>query len=822
LDPAQPSALQFAVEPTGNLDLIEMPIPDRQALALEDDERDLLGLPPRFALPHPVLITPDTHGTWEFIDQETLLWRLRISAPQADSLNLGFTTFALPEGARVMLYSVDFKRQIRPFTAADNDAHGELWTPVLLAEEAVLELTVPSNVVHQVGLVLTHIGYGYRGFGVKGGGSPLSSGSCNIDVVCPEGDLWPLEIGSVGVYSRGGSTLCTGFMVNNTANDRTPYFMTAAHCGVNSSNDSSVVVYWNYETSICDGTPDGQLTDFNTGSVHRASYSPSDFTLVELDDDPDPSFGVTFSGWDRSGASTSAAVAIHQPNTDEKRISFEDDPTATTSYLGNSSPGDGSHLRVLDWDLGTTEPGSSGSPLYDPNHRVIGQLHGGYAACGNDLADWYGKVSVSWNGGGSSSSRLKDWLDPGNTGAMTVDSIGIDLLLTPGLDFLHSGPVGGPFSNPAVNYTLENRTAVALSFQVSLNSSNGLLLDGGTAPVSGTLAAGTSQVVTVSVGSSAQSLIPGSYVEFISFEDQTNSVTYERQHTIEVGRVQAHLFAMDTNPGWTTEGQWSFGSPSGSGGQYGLPDPTSGHTGSNVCGYNLSGDYANNLPERSLTTTALDCTGLNGVELRFWRWLNVEQPLYDHAYLRVSTNGTSWTTIWENATEITDSSWQQQTFDLSAIADNQATVYLRWVIGTTDGSWQYSGWNIDDVSIWGTPNGYFLPYGTGCLSGAGFLPELSGSGNATPGGTVSVSLSGGEPFSVGLLYLAGAPDLSGSSCLLLTPPLGGPVVVILGASGAINLSGPIPAGFPSGLHTYLQYVQAGYEAWSNGLDLFIE
>jgi len=101
----------------------------------------------------------------------------------------------------------------------------------------------------------------------------------------------------------------------------------------------------------------------------------------------------------------------------------------------------------------------------------------------------------------------------------------------------------------------------------------------------------------------------------------------------------------------------------------------------------------------------LDCAGLTGVELSFRRWLNVEQPSYDHAYLRVSNNGSTWTTLWQNTEEITDSSWSQFTYDISTIADGQATVYLRWTMGTTDGSWQYSGWNIDDVTVSGFGSG---------------------------------------------------------------------------------------------------------------------
>lgn len=158
---------------------------------------------------------------------------------------------------------------------------------------------------------------------------------------------------------------------------------------------------------------------------------------------------------------------------------------------------------------------------------------------------------------------------------------------------------------------------------------------------------------------------------------------------------------MNSNPGWTLQGQWAYGTPTGGGGQYGNPDPTGGHTGSNVIGYNLSGDYANSLGETYATTQAIDCSDFSDVQLSFYRWLNVETNSYDHAYIRVSNDGSSWMQVWENTGAVTDNAWTQVTYDISAVADGQSTVYVRWVMGSTDTSWQYSGWNIDDVEITG-------------------------------------------------------------------------------------------------------------------------
>ena len=172
-----------------------------------------------------------------------------------------------------------------------------------------------------------------------------------------------------------------------------------------------------------------------------------------------------------------------------------------------------------------------------------------------------------------------------------------------------------------------------------------------------------------------------------------------------MGTAAQYEWNMDSDPGWTISGLWAWGQPTGGGGDHGFPDPTSGYSGNNVYGYNLAGDYQNNLSEMHLTSTAIDCTNLSDVTLRFWRWLGVERSAYDHAYLRVSSNGTSWTNVWTNSTETTDNSWNYQEFDISSIADNQPTVYLRWTMGSTDSSWQYCGWNIDDVQIWAVGGG---------------------------------------------------------------------------------------------------------------------
>ncbi len=311
--------------------------------------------------------------------------------------------------------------------------------------------------------------------------------------------------------------------------------------------------------------------------------------------------------------------------------------------------------------------------------------------------------SYYWDGG--SWVDLQDYDDPNFPGtsnfcikALTVDR---GLKVTPKTGFRSEGPVGGPFSPTFGSFDFEYRGTGSIQYEVTLSSQvSWLTLDG---DLSGDLAGGeTGQIGATVDTENAANLSSGAHycdVVFTNLTDHAGDTT--RRIVLIVGDVEQQMsWNFDSDPGWSTEDMWAFGQPTGQGGEYGGPDPTSGFTGNNVYGFNLNGDYANDLPERHLTSGAIDCSQLYSVGLRFRRWLGVEQAVYDHAYVRASNDGVNWTTVWTNDGDVTDSSWQAIELDLSAVADGQETLYLRWTMGTTDGAWRYCGWNIDDVEIW--------------------------------------------------------------------------------------------------------------------------
>lgn len=404
-----------------NIETITMPALDVAALLAEDEADSGKEQPFRFGYPFPVHHDMDEIGTWSELPNGDLVWRLRIVSADAYSINLVYDHFEIPDGASFFVYNEERgekKRLIGAFTAANNKDHNMFATAPVAGDRIVLEYNEPVNADFPGKISISTIVHAYRdlfswdfakealGFG--------SSGSCNNNVNCPEGDPWQDDNRGVAmILTSSGSRICSGSLVNNIRQDETPYFLTANHC---LGGSSTWIFMFNYESPNCTNV-DGPTYMTVQGSSLLANTSTSDFALLLLNEPPPDSYQVYFAGWSALDTESDSAVGIHHPRGDIKKISFDFDTYTSTDYLQSSGT---SHWRIGNWEDGTTEPGSSGSPLFNKHHQVIGQLHGGYASCSSITSDWYGKFAVSWDNGSTPSTRLKDWLDPDNTGALTL------------------------------------------------------------------------------------------------------------------------------------------------------------------------------------------------------------------------------------------------------------------------------------------------------------------------------------------------------------------------------------------------------------------
>ena len=392
-------------------------------------------------------VTPDEAGTWERAG-DAAVWRLRLQSSGAVSLSVAFDRFDLPAGAELYVRDPAGRSFHGPYTAEDA-TNGRHRSPLIRSDEVVVELLVPAERRERVDLRIGHVVHGYRSaVPPVTGAAQAKDGTCNVDVACPEGDAWDPVYRSVGLYTyeiNGQAATCTGSLINTTGGDAGPYFLTAEHCISSPEAAESMVFYWNYQSPTCRtrGTPENaQLPDDNrrdqtsTGAILRARFGNvhrtggiarrSDLALVEIDDVLPDAYNLYFAGWDRSGDAAGRAVSVHHPDGSAKRISFDNDPISRTPYAQEDRDPNGTHWLVEAWELGTTEPGSSGAPLYNEEQQIIGVLSGGSAACvpgtarDNNAPDWYGSLAHGFDRGDFDGVTLVDLLDPADTGRSSI------------------------------------------------------------------------------------------------------------------------------------------------------------------------------------------------------------------------------------------------------------------------------------------------------------------------------------------------------------------------------------------------------------------
>jgi lysyl endopeptidase len=411
---------------------------------------------------------------------------VRVQSADARSLSLGFSSFDLPTGAQLYVHAGGGTTVRGPYTGQDATGGGH-WTPLVHGDEILVELEVPGDRRSDVSLVLSDVVHADRAvFPSNRPRVPAKSGSCNLDVACDEADPWRRQERSVALYTyerNGNAYVCTGSLMNNTAEDERPFFLTAEHCVSSPTVAETMVFYWNYQNATCrspgtydNGTVTADDRDAQTasGALLRARFGGThqdgtitgtpDLALVEVDDDLPMSYNLFFNGWSRGGTGTTAASTVHHPAGHGKRISFDQEPTAITAY-GEGAGSGTTHLRVGNWERGTTEGGSSGAPLYDTNRRVVGVLSGGRAGCvtgsaeDNDEPDWYGRLAPGFQKGDytpegfSRPATLADWLDPVNSDVTVLDG--------------HSQSGGGQIAPPATLTARADADSIRLEWTAS-------------------------------------------------------------------------------------------------------------------------------------------------------------------------------------------------------------------------------------------------------------------------------------------------------------------------------------------------------------------
>ena len=421
-----------------------------RSLKIEDEQNDKVpGKPWRFGMLRELDYGLTKGGYWTELDNGDRIWRIVFESPDALNLSFNFGKFHIPQGGHLYLYSDDRSDLLGAYTSQVNNRNNVLGTWMVKGDKVWLEYFEPLESKGQGKLHISSLVHGYRlaneyqqGYLSEAQLKALNdSGDCNHDVDCPIGNDFEARKDvlkkSVAFLNMGNGFICSGALANNTAQDKTPYFLTANHCYFDNNNDPSnpglysMRFNWISPNPVCGATTNSTNgpTNFTmNGSVLRARSEASDYMLVELNASIPQSWDVVYAGWDKTDTNPTYEVGIHHPSGDIMKVSRDDTGAtkATSSgtslwLIGGTSAGSGNG-----WEIGVTEGGSSGSPLFNENGHIIGELFAGLAACSgivdNDDYDIYGRFAVAWEGS-NSTTRLKDWLDPGNLDPNTLDEL---------------------------------------------------------------------------------------------------------------------------------------------------------------------------------------------------------------------------------------------------------------------------------------------------------------------------------------------------------------------------------------------------------------
>ena len=447
----QPYGLQQRSAGQGKQSQIVLPSPDVRKLAIEDS----INESSRFAVAVFVNYTPYNSGVWEQLPNGDKVWRLRIKIPDALSTHTYYDRFWLPDGGKFFVYSEETGQSmgafISQFTKGSKDAPDKFSTPLIYGESVVYEYYQPASVRDTVDIVINRIDYGYRSVknpyqkGVRGGLDPCHEDICQTNNFQNERNA----VVRIRVQENNSSSWVTGYLVNNTKNDNTPYVITTIFTLF--AGAEGLLGQWDFDFGFTDCSNPVTVTGATLvakGYLNSSNIYGADFMLLKLNGDPrENNVGFTpyYLGWDISEDEnnvTQTGAYIYHPNGDYQKYGLynkiETYPYGQHSY-SESRASAGTITSILPegaaWDIhfnfgfGHHDEfySSRGAPMLDASNRVIGtyRISRSDNQCSN-YRIYAEKFSHAWTGGGavSSANRLNFWLDPCNTGATTCNGIG--------------------------------------------------------------------------------------------------------------------------------------------------------------------------------------------------------------------------------------------------------------------------------------------------------------------------------------------------------------------------------------------------------------
>lgn len=373
-------------------------------------------------------------GVWSDIEGGRI-WSVSFESQEAAFMSFILSDLKLPAGAAVCISNQNKDYLVGPITSDKVKNRDSLFTDFVPDHYVSIYVFEPSSCFGEVSLSIKDV---FGGIIPTEDGqlrSITSSNDCFVHVACYDNFKYKTEsdaICYINTYGKNGMIGGTGALILTANNSFTPYILTALH--IIDINGNGTMEQWEkdhlqnstfrfkYRKNTCDGSPSAGTTF--TGATFRAGWKKTDFALLELNVTEDEWWylkaNMYWLGWDRDSYAPQSGVSLHHPSINGMTISVDDDPlhSYSSDELANS-------CWKAGWDVGVIAGAASGGPLLDNHNKIRGQLKGRIGGsetnpCANIYAA-FGKFHLSWEGDGTSETRLKDWLDPNNTDRMAID-----------------------------------------------------------------------------------------------------------------------------------------------------------------------------------------------------------------------------------------------------------------------------------------------------------------------------------------------------------------------------------------------------------------
>lgn len=455
----------FSALSASTIPIIEAPVTfDVEQLRKEDSFNESYGHPPRVAINIPLSVNLIEDGVWTTLPTGQKVCRIGIYAPRALAISLMYSDFYIPKGGELFIYNKEKTHILGAYTNATNLLGGIFATELVAGDELVLEYVSPADqgtieepvvgssaftskspsaekIKATPRILISGLAYGYNHLPDKSEYTLFnlnSSGACHVNINCePEGADWQKEKNGIAriFYPKNGSYYyCSGTLLNNTDEDLTGLILSAFHCfnGCSAEELKQAIFLFHYEQAGCRNLatePGGtQSLVGATLLVNMNLNGESDGSLVELTSQIPEDYNLYWNGWDRRNIGLTSGVGIHHPKGDVMKISTITSPAVDGTWIGSETGGVNAHWK-LNFTLtangfGIVEEGSSGSGLFNQDHRVVGSLTGGSNVdCSNPAAQYafYGKLWYHWDQDLDPNNQMKKYLDPNNKGNEYID-----------------------------------------------------------------------------------------------------------------------------------------------------------------------------------------------------------------------------------------------------------------------------------------------------------------------------------------------------------------------------------------------------------------